>query len=173
MWTRFHLDIEANHVTRGLFRLAYVNGTSIRARLAEQTRPLQTRSSLRTPSQRQERDEEVHDRRSLKPQRTETAKSGTDDDVASMKTAYDPTTKSPESEFEASERESRQRGEPANPLNVSPANQEVSSARDPMEGGADRNVDKSASTRGRPRKHGKGHVGGEGQTVFASDRGAD
>lgn len=55
--------------------------------------------------------------------------------------------------MEASAEESKQHGDKSNPLSVSGANQEVNRARDPKEGGADRNLPKSGpSARGRSNK---------------------
>ncbi|ODM17357.1 hypothetical protein SI65_07032 [Aspergillus cristatus] len=92
---------------------------------------------------------EDFDRTALDPKRNEGTKSGTDSEVAQHRTAYDPSRTSPESEMQEMEEETKREEVPANPLNVSGANQEVNRSRDPREGMADRNADKEGhSTRG-------------------------
>lgn len=55
--------------------------------------------------------------------------------------------------MEASAEETRQHGHQGDPLSVSGANQEVNRARDPKEGGADRNMPKPGpSSRGKSNK---------------------
>lgn len=118
-------------------------------------------SPLRT-TQGQKQEETQGSREDLNPTRNETAKTGTDDEVASHQTAFDPSTTRPECEYKRSENESKQRRKPGNPLNVSPANQEVSGAGDPMDGGPARNEEKSeTSRRGTTPKHHKVHSGPE------------
>ncbi|RHZ54365.1 uncharacterized protein CDV56_103285 [Aspergillus thermomutatus] len=103
----------------------------------------------------------IHDRNELDPQRSETTKTGTDNEVASHHAAYDPNTTSPESEIDQAEQETNQGGKVSNPLDVSPANKDVSGARDPQEGGPDHNAEKAGpSRRGSPRKGKEVHVGG-------------
>jgi hypothetical protein len=95
------------------------------------------------------------DRTSLHPERSEGTLSGTDSEVAQHPSAYDPSKTTPESEFAASEEEAKLEGKHANPLNMSGANKEVGRARDPKEGGADRNAAKAGpSSRGWTKKHG-------------------
>lgn len=92
---------------------------------------------------------EDFDRTVLNPKRNEGTKSGTDSEVAQHGAAYDPSRTSPESEMEEMEEETQAEGGPANPLDVSGANQEVNRSRDPREGMADRNADREGhSTRG-------------------------
>jgi len=92
---------------------------------------------------------EDFDRTALDPKRNEGTKSGTDSEVAQHRSAYDPSRTSPESEMQEMEEETKQEGGPANPLDVSGANQEVNRSRDPREGMADRNADREGhSTRG-------------------------
>lgn len=118
-------------------------------------------SPLRT-TQGQKREETQGSREDLNPSRSETSKTGTDDEVANAETAFDPLTTRPESEYRRSESESKQRGKPGNPLDVSPANKDVSGARDPMEGGPDRNAEKSqTSGKGTTPKNHKVHTGPE------------
>ncbi|CAI7587695.1 unnamed protein product [Penicillium bialowiezense] len=63
------------------------------------------------------------DREALNPERSETAKSGTDGEVAEHPSAFDPSKTSPESEHEATAEESRREGKD-DPLNMSPANKD-------------------------------------------------
>ncbi|BCR92788.1 uncharacterized protein ACHE_80688A [Aspergillus chevalieri] len=92
---------------------------------------------------------EDFDRTALDPKRNEGTKSGTDSEVAQHRAAYDPSQTSPESEMQEMGEETKQEGVPANPLDVSGANQEVNRSRDPREGMADRNADREGhSTRG-------------------------
>ncbi|KAH8427896.1 uncharacterized protein LDX57_005599 [Aspergillus melleus] len=113
-----------------------------------------------TKEQKGDEEDRTHDRHVLDPQRTETAQTGTDNEVAAHPAAYDPHRTSPESEIEATEEESQREGKVSNPLNMSPANKETSKMRPPKEGGADRNVEKEKpSSRGSARKHGEVKVG--------------
>ncbi|RMJ27196.1 hypothetical protein PHISP_01965 [Aspergillus sp. HF37] len=126
--------------------------TTASHRLLHTTRPVY---SIDNSNNSKSDDRKPDDRTSLHPERTEGTLSGTDSEVAEHASAYDPSKTTPESEFAASEAESKLEGKHANPLNVSGANQEIARARDPKEGGADRNADKSGpSSRGRTRKHG-------------------
>ncbi|KAL2827829.1 hypothetical protein BDW59DRAFT_160139 [Aspergillus cavernicola] len=105
-------------------------------------------------SQPQDEKDHYHDRNKLDPSRTESSQSATTDEVATQETAFDPTKTSPESEIRASKEETKQKGGGRSPLGVSAADKDVSRARDPKEGGADRNVETGASSaRGRPRKN--------------------
>lgn len=102
---------------------------------------------------------EDFNRTALDPERNEGTNSGTDSEVAQHPSAYDPNDTAPESELHDMEKESSQEGEPASPLNVSGANQEVNSPLDPREGMADRNADREGhSTRGVTPKHREVHV---------------
>ncbi|BCS20928.1 uncharacterized protein APUU_21360S [Aspergillus puulaauensis] len=108
----------------------------------------------RQAAQPQDEEDHYHDRNKLDPQRTESSQSGTTDEVASRDEAFDPTRTSPESEIGASREETRRKGDTRDPLDVSGADKDVGGARDPMEGGAQKNVDKAGhSTRGWPRKN--------------------
>ncbi|KKY14159.1 hypothetical protein UCDDS831_g08374 [Diplodia seriata] len=96
--------------------------------------------------------EDHMERDRLNPSSTEYSKSGSDDDAAKMSdAAFNPDKTSPE---EA----------------VGPGNQEVSSSKDPEQGGPDRSPSESgepssrarSSSRGSPKKHGDGKTGGGG-----------
>ncbi|PYH93044.1 hypothetical protein BO71DRAFT_8938 [Aspergillus ellipticus CBS 707.79] len=94
------------------------------------------------------------DRTVLDPQRSEVSKSGTDNEVAGHPAAYDPSKTSPESEIEATQEESQKEGKVSNPLDMSPANKDVSHWRHPTEGGPDHNAKKAApSARGSAKKN--------------------
>ncbi|KAL1986569.1 hypothetical protein VTN96DRAFT_6147 [Rasamsonia emersonii] len=104
------------------------------------------------------------DRNTLNPLRSEYSKSGTDDEVATHQVAFDPDNTAPEDEVDAAGHESRRRGNTSNPLDVSPGNQEVSKARDPMEGGAEHGVEKGPSAQGWTRKRRPVNTGGVQQS---------
>ncbi|KAB8235040.1 uncharacterized protein BDW43DRAFT_49358 [Aspergillus alliaceus] len=147
--------------------------TSITTRLGQPVKTFQPRAQLpliqsveqnrrtfhfsptsRTTHQQKEEEDKFHDRTILDPQRNEVSKTGTDNEVAGHPAAYDPSKTSPESEIQATEEESQQQGKVSNPLNVSPANKEVSGTRPAQEGLPDRNAEKSGSTgRGAARKN--------------------
>lgn len=92
------------------------------------------------------------DRESLDPHPSEATKTGTDDEIAQHDSAFDPTNTSPESELEATERESQATGKKGT-LNVSGANKAANTWRGPQEGGPARNADKEeTSKRGHPNK---------------------
>lgn len=91
-------------------------------------------------------------RESLDPHPSEGTKTGTDDQIAQHDSAFDPSNTSPESELEATERESQATGKKGT-LNVSGANKEANTWRGPQEGGPARNADKEGtSKRGHPDK---------------------
>ncbi|KAF3388843.1 hypothetical protein F1880_003815 [Penicillium rolfsii] len=93
------------------------------------------------------------DRESLDPRPSEGTQTGTDDQIAQHDSAFDPSNTSPESELEATERESQRKGKQGT-LNMSGANKEANTWRGPQEGGPARNADKEeTSTRGHPNKH--------------------
>lgn len=120
------------------------------------------------PSLRKDENEKDQflDRESLKPERTEGTKSGTDNEVAQQPSAYDPSNTAPESELEATGKEQQKEGDQRNPLNMSAANPEVSAWRAPTEGGADRNANReSSSRRGHPKKSRTIHVKEDGTHV--------
>jgi hypothetical protein len=94
----------------------------------------------------------IIDRHALHPQRSENAQSGTDTEVANHEISFDPKETSPEGEAAASRRESQQQGKASSPLDVSPANEESSKARDPTEGGAESGMPKDYSTKGWTKK---------------------
>lgn len=131
--------------------LKSLTSTSTRrlSQLHPSSRTLHTTSTLSTTNY-----DKSDDRTSLHPERSESTQSGTDSEVAGHSSAYDPSKTSPESEMAASAEESKHEGKTSNPLDVSAANKDVGHARDPKEGGADRNVDKPGpSSRGWTRKH--------------------
>ncbi|GAB7363472.1 hypothetical protein MBLNU230_g3744t1 [Neophaeotheca triangularis] len=114
------------------------------------------------------------DKDSINTEATEYSKSGTDDQSASAteNTAFDPKTTSPEAEHRQANREVGG-DESANPLNVSPANQEVSKPRGQQEGGPEGssketggkrdNSDRERTSGGAsPPKSGSGQHGGGG-----------
>ncbi|KAK5133855.1 hypothetical protein LTR08_007186 [Meristemomyces frigidus] len=108
------------------------------------------------------------DKDSLKPEPNEYSKSGSDDEAAGLNdTAFDPSKTSPEEQHDSAGAESSG----SNPLDVSPANQEVSkqkgakthdaggSAAESGEGNSDR---ARTSGGGSPAKSGGGKSGGGG-----------
>ncbi|KAJ5347160.1 hypothetical protein MYU51_019769 [Penicillium brevicompactum] len=121
-----------------------------------------------TPSFKKGKDP-LMDREALNPERSETAKSGTDGEVAEHPAAFDPSKTSPESEHEATAEESRQQGKD-DPLNMSPANKDVSAWRGPTEGGPVRNEDRDSSSRPGTTKKNRGiHVKEDGTHVSYRD----
>ncbi|PSS22282.1 hypothetical protein M430DRAFT_65476 [Amorphotheca resinae ATCC 22711] len=70
------------------------------------------------------------DKDSINTESTEYSKSGTDDATARQDTAFDPTKTDPEEQKNSGKGDENS----GNPLDVSPANQEVSKARDQQEG---------------------------------------
>ncbi|KAI9835950.1 MAG: hypothetical protein M1819_001848 [Sarea resinae] len=84
------------------------------------------------------------DRNSINTESTEYSKTGSDAESAHMDdAAYNPKKTDPGSELHSADKES---GAEPNPLDVSPANPEVSKQRDPTEGGAESGT---ANERGR------------------------
>ena len=76
---------------------------------------------------------DTQDKDSLKPEPTEYSKSGSDDAAAATeKAAFDPSSTRPEEEQNIAGRES---GGDANPLEASPANQDISKDKSENEGG--------------------------------------
>ncbi|KAJ5316986.1 hypothetical protein PENANT_c030G05345 [Penicillium antarcticum] len=123
-----------------------------------------------TPSTKKSRYEGLQDREALDPQRSETTKSGTDGEVAEHPSAFDPSNTAPESELAATEEESKKEGKPDSPLDMSPANKDVSAWRGPTEGGPARNRDREASSsRGSPNKNRGIHVKEDGTHVSFKD----
>lgn len=91
---------------------------------------------------------------SLNPRSTEYSKSGSDDfSAATEKAAFDPSSTSPEEAMDTADKES---GEETSPLDVSPANQEVSQPRGASEGGAEGSAGESGQTSERQRTSGRG-----------------
>ncbi|KAJ5825706.1 hypothetical protein N7474_002844 [Penicillium riverlandense] len=108
----------------------------------------------------------TEDRGRLSPERTEVSKSGTDSEVAQHPAAYDPSKTAPETELKATGEEHEREGKSGNPLDMSPANQDVSAWRGQTEGGAAHNAEKSGpSSRGQPRKNRKIEVKEDGTHV--------
>ncbi|KZF21096.1 hypothetical protein L228DRAFT_284168 [Xylona heveae TC161] len=143
--------------------LAVVNGSLYRLR---QTCPRGTRIALvRGLSQSQTQSlsssailsarKDAQDKDSLKPEPTEYSKSGSDAQAAQTEeAAFDPQKTSPETEKGTAGSEAND----SNPLEVSPANQEVSKPRGSTEGGPEGSAPggrERASGGGSPKKHGK------------------
>lgn len=114
-------------------------------------RSFQTSTILST-EQHEKAAENLVNRDSLNPSRSEYSESGTDDEVASHDASFDPSNTSPEGEVEAAGQESEARGKTSNPLDASPGNHEFNKSRDPTEGGAERGADRAPSARGWTRK---------------------
>lgn len=83
------------------------------------------------------------DKDSINTEATENTKSGTDDQAASNQAAFDPSTTRPGQEKVESEQE-----KDGDPLDVSAANPDVSKARPPQEGGAQKNASSSGGKSG-------------------------
>lgn len=112
---------------------------------------------------------EDFDREALQPDRSEVTKSGTDSEIAQHESAYDPSNTAPESELEATEQESNQKGK-GGTLNMSGANKDVNMWRGPQEGGPDRNAERGvSSTRETPNKRRTIHVKEDGTHVSYRD----
>ena len=118
------------------------------------------------PRKEKEERDDFHDREALTPERTEVSKSGTDNEIAEHPSAFDPGNTAPESELEATGKEQEKKGEGRNPLNMSPANQDISAWRNQAEGGPVRNADREASSsRGSTKKARSIHVKEDGTHV--------
>ncbi|KAK4901667.1 hypothetical protein LTR27_001439 [Elasticomyces elasticus] len=113
------------------------------------------------------------DKDSLKPEPNEYSKSGSDDAAAAVDdAAFDPSKTSPEEEHKSAEAQS---GSPSdNPLEVSPANQEVSKPKEQAQGETEASSAESSggpsdrrrtSGGGSPPKSGGGKHGGGSQGV--------
>merc|ERR1712072_821448 len=100
------------------------------------------------------------DKDSLNPRSTEYSKSGSDNEAAQTDEAFDPSTTSPEGQQSKQE----MKGGTENPLEMSPANQQSSKARDPNEGGAINAPDESQSDRARTSSTGSGKKAGGGKS---------
>ncbi|KAF7891811.1 hypothetical protein EAF00_008113 [Botryotinia globosa] len=122
------------------------NITRTRTLLSHQPQPfisLTIRSFTNTPTSLLPRKDSQH-KDSIDTTATEYSKSGSDDAAAREESAaFDPSITSPESE-----KSEAGKGGDGNPLDVSPANQEVSKPRGEQEGGAERSPgDKNVSGR--------------------------
>ncbi|EPS33823.1 hypothetical protein POX_a01185 [Penicillium oxalicum] len=125
----------------------------------------QTRAFVVVPRMLKDADTRDFDREKLNPVTTEATETATHDEIAQHDTAFDPSTTMPERELEATEQESRTKGEKGT-LNVSAANKDVSKWRDAQEGGPSRNADREASSqRGHPNKGSKIDVKEDGTHV--------
>ncbi|KAJ5129492.1 uncharacterized protein N7515_005531 [Penicillium bovifimosum] len=139
------------------------------------TTSLATPTATRTPFSTTQRSQTekgpgVQDREALNPERSETSKSGTDSEVAKHPAAFDPHNTAPENELKATEDESKQEGKTDSPLDVSPANKDVSSWKRDTEGGPARNRDRDASSsRGAAKKNRGIHVKEDGTHVSYRD----
>lgn len=114
-------------------------------------RNIQTAPVLRTEHHETNADR-LGKRDTLNPSRAEGTQSGTDDEVAHHDAPFDPSNTAPESEIEATGRESAERKKTSNPLDVSPGNREVNEMRDPSKDTPESGVDKPPSARGWTRK---------------------
>ncbi|KAL8652752.1 MAG: hypothetical protein Q9210_002504 [Variospora velana] len=94
------------------------------------------------------------DKDSINPEATEYSKSGTDDASARHEdTAFDPNTTGP---GEQKDKVGQKTGASDNPLEVSPANHDVSQGRSETEGGAENSSSSSGGTSARERASGGG-----------------
>ncbi|KAJ5173295.1 hypothetical protein N7492_005888 [Penicillium capsulatum] len=144
--------------------------TPIRPKIENTTLPLASRPFRTASPLQKEAAPDIHDRTALNPERSEVTKSGTDSEVAHHPSAYDPTNTSPENELEATHQESQREGKDGNPLNMSPANKDVSAWRGPREGGPERNAEREASSaKGKPIKKRSVHVKDDGTHVSYRD----
>ncbi|KAK4860786.1 hypothetical protein LT330_004517 [Penicillium expansum] len=160
-----------NIISAGLKATRATRGQVSKATTQSLATPTATRTPFSTsPLPRIEKGQDPLDRETLNPERSETAKSGTDGEVAKHPSAFDPKNTAPESELAATEEESRQEGKTESPLNMSPANRDASAWRHEAEDGPDRNRDRAASSsRGAPKK-GRGiHVKEDGTHVSYRD----
>lgn len=114
-------------------------------------RNLQTTSHLWT-AQREQNADRLINRDALNPSRSEGTGTGTDDEVASHDSSFDPKNTAPETEMEAVGRESEARKDTSSPLDVSPGNREVNKTRDPSQDPPESGVDRPASAKGWTRK---------------------
>lgn len=114
-------------------------------------RNIQTTPNLWTAQHEQNADRLIN-RDALNPSRSEGTGTGTDDEVASHESSFDPKNTAPESEMEAAGRESEARKDTSSPLDVSPGNREVNKTRDPSQDPPDSGVDRPASAKGWTRK---------------------
>jgi hypothetical protein len=121
------------------------------SQLIQSRRNIQTTSTLWT-AQHEENADRLINRDSLNPSRSEGTGTGTDDEVASHDSSFDPKNTAPESEIEAAGRESEARKKTSNPLDVSPGNREVNKTRDPSQDPPESGVDRPASAKGWTRK---------------------
>ncbi|KAI9872700.1 MAG: hypothetical protein M1830_001278 [Pleopsidium flavum] len=118
-------------------------------------RPFHTPTTLSYPRK------DSQDKDDLKPEATEYSKSGTDDGAAKeMDAAFNPEITSPEGE---KGKAAEGNGDSNNPLEVSPANTDVSHARDSQEGGAQSSSSSSGSQSDRKRSSGQGSVAKNGK----------
>ncbi|KAG9558685.1 hypothetical protein KCU77_g7257, partial [Aureobasidium melanogenum] len=150
-----------------------ITGPLSRRLLAQQPRVLSQRPVARVISrplsytcQLQAR-KDAQSKDSLKPEPNEYSKSGSDDEAARVEqTAFDPNKTSPEEQHDSAGSESAQLGQASNPLNVSPANQEVSQPRGSTEGGHEGSAASSSdspSDRSRSSGSGSPNKGSKGQ----------
>ncbi|KAL3470734.1 hypothetical protein BJX99DRAFT_238817 [Aspergillus californicus] len=125
-----------------------------RATVTQRIRPFSSTVPSLRASKPQSEEDPYHDRTTLDPSRTETSQSATTDEVATQDTAFDPSNTAPETEIGASKEETKKnKGDDRSPLDVSAGDKEVSRARNPQEGGADRNEKTGQTIRGQPRKN--------------------
>jgi hypothetical protein len=115
-------------------------------------RNLQTTTKLWTEHHENNANDRIGKRDVLNPSRAEGTQTGTDDEVAHHDASFDPSNTVPESEVEATGRESAERNKRSNPLDVSPGNREVNEMRDPSKDPPESGVERPASARGWTRK---------------------
>ena len=145
------------------------NTSSLRQNNHILTTPQHHRPLSTTPSLRKENPKtyDSNEREKLDPMSNEVTKSGTDDEVARSSTSYDAGNTAPENELAAGEQQRKEEGKPGNPLDVSPANPEVSAWRRPTEGQPEQGRDKQRGQTGRGavRKNRKVEVKEDGSHV--------
>ncbi|KAK8195859.1 hypothetical protein M8818_007010 [Zalaria obscura] len=116
------------------------------------TLPIRNLSYRPTPTLLARKDAQGKD--DLKPESNEYSKSGSDDAAAATEdTAFNPNKTSPEEEHDAAGEESKKA---SNPLDVSPANHDVSQPRGGQEGGHEGSASESGQSSGRERTSGGG-----------------
>ncbi|KAL8860503.1 MAG: hypothetical protein Q9178_003162 [Gyalolechia marmorata] len=117
------------------------------------TTPTNIRFLSQTPSLTYPRKDD-QDKDSINREATEYSKSGTDDASALQEdTAFDPSVTEP---GEQKDKVGSKTGASNNPLEVSPANPDVSQPRHPQEGGSENSSKSSGTTSGRERSSGGG-----------------
>lgn len=137
------------------------------------TAPILCRTLSNSAQQKTYVDEhEPESRHAMNPERREYSQSGTDNDAAAQNSAWDIKNRTPEQALEESERESATNGKgKTSPLEVSPANQEVSRSTD--ESGRGASVVHGPSKRVSPKKGKKVDYGGGAPAELGSGQEAN